>query len=110
MAVSRDMMHLLCIIVSSVKRQGPVYQDAYLVNRNLEKHIPGPLHAKEFARDRDEVLLGQQSRVALTEHARKRRGKVYIRGSLFLNVLDDTALPTRDDVVQLVIDLANFRV
>jgi hypothetical protein len=81
-----------------------------LVQRNLEQHVPRPLHPKELARDEDQVLLRQQAHVLLPENAGKRRGEVDVGGGFFLDRLNDAALAAGDDVVELVVDFADFGV
>ena len=53
-------------------------------------------------------LLG--TRLRWVEYADQRRRKVNVRGRLLLNILDDLSLPTGDDRLQLVVDIAYFRV
>lgn len=78
------------------------------MQRHLEEHVASPLDAKKLAGDEDEVLLGEEGEVFQSEDARERRREVDVGARLLLDRLHDAALPPRDDVVELVVDLADL--
>lgn len=80
------------------------------MKRDLEEHVASTLDTEELSGDENEVLLGEERVVLLAQHSRERSGEVDVGARLLLNSLNDAALATRDDVVELVVDLANLRV
>lgn len=80
------------------------------MKRDLEQHITSALNAEKLSGDEDEVLLGKERHVLLAQYARERSGEVDIGARLLLNGLDDAALATRDDVVELVVNFADLGV
>lgn len=75
----------------------------------MKQHVSRPLDTKEFASDEDQVLLGRQSRILWSEYSGDRRRKVYVRRRVLLNRLNYASLTARDDIVQFVVNLADFR-
>ena len=77
---------------------------------NLEEHISSSLNTKEFASDEDQVLFRLKGASLAANDTRERCREVDVRSRFLLNCLNDASFATRDDVVELVVDLADFRV
>jgi hypothetical protein len=71
----------------------------------LHPHVSGGLYA-DGTHTETAVAGWVCARLRRVEDAHERSGEVNVRGSLFLDRLDDGSFPRGNDVLQLVIDIA----
>lgn len=82
-------------------------------DRHLEEHISGPLHSEKFTRNPDDIAVTStawgECVVIWAYEILQRRRVVYVCCGFFLDCLKDIPLATGHDGMELVINLANFR-